>query len=282
MSDRPTALVTGGAGDIAYAFGEALARSGMRVVLADCRAEAAHAAAARLAAATGTPVEGWELDVADGLSWTSAVDRLEREGHRLSLLVHCAGVLLAGRLADCDPAELARVIGVNLLGPIVGTQAAIPLLRRNAAGSTPLPAGVICVASIFASIAPPGFAAYSASKAGLVALGETLGIELAPLGLRVTTVLPGVVPTGLFGGAHYADETHRKAVEAYLDRTELTPAMVAERALAAYRKGHGVVPIGARATRYWWLKRLFPRLLTAAVARQSKRLNEASVQEPEA
>jgi NAD(P)-dependent dehydrogenase (short-subunit alcohol dehydrogenase family) len=280
MSGRPSALVTGGAGDIGYAFGEALARAGFEVVLADRRADAAHEAANRLAATTGGAAEGLELDVTDPESWARSMTRLENQGRRLSLLVHCAGVLLAGRVEDCDPADLIRVVEVNLFGPLLGTRAALPLLRREAVGPAPVPPGVISVASIFAAIAPPGFAAYNASKAGLVALGETLAVELAPLGLRATTVLPGVVPTGLFSAARYADEPHRDAVFAYLDRAELTPADVADQALAAHIRGRGVAPIGRRASRYWWLKRLFPRLLTAAIARQAKPLHDVAQAEP--
>ncbi|MGL4511537.1 MAG: SDR family NAD(P)-dependent oxidoreductase [Lacipirellulaceae bacterium] len=270
MSGRPTALVTGGAGDIGRAFARRLGRAGYRVVLADNRSDAANAAAAELARDGIAGVTPQLLDVTSVESWEAAAEPLRGEAGGLSLLVHAAGVLLAGRVEECATDELVRVLRVNLEGPMIGSRVLVPLLRESARGAAPpYPAGIVSVASIFAAVSPPGFAAYSASKAGLVALGETLAAELAADGLVVTTVLPGVVRTGLFDAACYADAPHRDAVFDYLDRVELTPDDVASRSLTAHAGRRGVVPIGRRAARYWLLKRWFPWLAARAIAKRA-------------
>ncbi len=108
----------------------------------------------------------------------------------LDVLVNNAGIEHVRRLADLDDAEMAKIIDTNLVGSIRMTRAALPHLRS--------PGGVIVNVSSALSLAGcAGFSVYSASKAGLNGFTQSLAWELAPRGLRVVAVAPGVVLTNM-------------------------------------------------------------------------------------
>lgn len=272
-SNAPVAIVTGAASGIGRAIAIRLAALGYRLVLWDLDHEGLRSIQASLLPAQRMEHELVVADTADAEVWAGFTSTLQHDGTSVALLVQAAGVLVAGRLADCNPADIERLVSVNLTGVMLGAQAMAPLLAASQAtgGDTPLPRGVLNIASIFATVAPPGFAAYNAAKAGVIALTETLRGEWAPLGLTTTAVLPGVTPTGLFTRAAYADDRFREMVRRHAGRAELTVDAVADAALVAYRRRKLIVPIGRRATRYYWLKRWLPNLVLRRVAEQANR-----------
>jgi 3-oxoacyl-[acyl-carrier protein] reductase len=124
---------------------------------------------------------------------------------RLDVLVNNAGVEIAKKIDEFPAAEWKALLDVNLNGAITMTQAALPHLRS--------PGGVIVnVASALALGGCAGFSIYSASKAGMIGLTQSLAWELAPRGIRVVAVAPGLVHTPMI----------HKHVE------HLTPAMWAQ------------------------------------------------------
>jgi NAD(P)-dependent dehydrogenase (short-subunit alcohol dehydrogenase family) len=121
----------------------------------------------------------------------------------LDVLVNNAGVDGVRRLEDLDDALLAEIIDTNLMGSIRMARAALPHLRS--------PGGVIVNVSSALSLAGcPGFSVYSASKAGLNGFTQSLAWELAPRGIRVVAVAPGVVLTNM--SAKYSEQLSPSAV----------------------------------------------------------------------
>ena len=272
-ANAPVAIVTGAASGIGRAIAVRLAALGYRLVLWDLDHEGLRSLQVSLPPTQGLEHELVVADTADADVWAGFASTLQHDGVSVALLVQAAGVLVAGRLADCQPTDVERLVSVNLTGVMLGAQAMAPLLAASQATgvATPLPRGVLNIASIFATVAPPGFAAYNAAKAGVIALTETLRGEWKPLGLTATAVLPGVTPTGLFKRAAYADNQLRDMVNRHVGQAELTVDAVADAALAAYRRRRLIVPIGARANRYYWLKRWLPNVLLSRVADQANR-----------
>lgn len=260
---RPSALITGAAGGIGGSFAKLLAQQGYRLYLVDRDADALARVAESLNGDHATVV----ADVSSAEAWSDLAQRIESDAAQLGLLVNCAGFLLAGRLAECQPEQIERLVGVNLVGTMHGCRAMVPLIAQSDVQG-PLPRGVINVASIFAAVSPPQFSVYSASKAGVVALTESLRGELHSLGLTATVVLPGVTPTGLFDRAEYTGQRLREAIRDYLDSAELTPDQVAEESIEAYRRGRATAVIGQKATWYARLKRLMPERLIQSVAKR--------------
>lgn len=270
------AIVTGGGSGIGRAFCLALAQRGWKIAVGDLDRDAANETVEQLAAAGGTG-ESHGLDVSDAVAWTAMREALQSQWPRLDLLVNNAGVLAAGQLCELAGADVRRLVDVNLFGTMWGCRAMASWLQSSGASRGRAEhRGIINVASIFASLSPPGFAAYNASKAGVVALSETLRGELRPHGLNVTVVLPGVVSTPLFGRAAYTDERYLTLMKRYADESRLSPEAVAEAALSAHRRGKLYAVMGGRARAFYRCKQLFPTRLIDLIARRTGRELEAT------
>ncbi len=115
---------------------------------------------------------------------------------RVDILVNNAAILLRRPFLDLDPAEWDAVMGVNLRGPYLCCRAAF----RAMTGAAPRGGSIVNVASLSGVHGPEKFAglsAYNASKAGLIALGDSLAVEGRASGIRVNTVSPGAVDTAM-------------------------------------------------------------------------------------
>lgn len=182
MLEGRTAVVTGGGSGLGRRIAERFADAGATVVVVDRDAEAATVVAAGLSGA-GHDARG--LDVAD----EGAVAVAFRELPALDVLVNSAGIREISPPLELDEREWRRVIDVNLTGTFLCAQAAARRMVEQGSGS------IVNVASITGL---RGFAqrpAYSASKAGVVGLTRSLGQDLAPDGVRVNAICPGLVVT---------------------------------------------------------------------------------------
>ncbi|MGP3963841.1 SDR family NAD(P)-dependent oxidoreductase [Nonomuraea sp. 3N208] len=197
------ALVTGGARGLGAGMAEALARAGAAVVVGDIREDTGKATADALqrSGAKGAFVP---LDVTDEASWESAVSATIGELGGLDILVNNAGIEISGLVADLDPADLRRMLEVNVVGVALGLKHAFRAMRPGGpagAGGT-----VVNIASVAATIPFPGIAGYAATKSAVDRLTRVAALESGKLGygVRVNCVYPGLVPTEM--GAKLADD----------------------------------------------------------------------------
>jgi 3-oxoacyl-[acyl-carrier protein] reductase len=188
LSERAV-LVTGAASGIGRALAEALARRRTAVVLCDVDGAGVHDAAGKLAADSG---RAWPVaaDVTQPGDVERMVERARRDAGPLGGLVNCAGIYPNTPLLDMSPAEWDAVLAVNLRAPFLVTQAVARRMIADGGGGS-----IVNVSSTASRLARPGIAHYGASKAGLNQLTAVSAVELAPHGIRVNAVLPGVVAT---------------------------------------------------------------------------------------
>jgi NAD(P)-dependent dehydrogenase (short-subunit alcohol dehydrogenase family) len=180
------ALVTGAASGIGRALAEALGAQGMRIVIADIDADKLAETGEALARA-GVTYFADELDIRDRAAWADLVAGAERELGPIQLLCNNAGVTATpAPLLDLDPEAWDWVLGTNLTGTYNGVAAVAGRLRR-----LDLPGHIVNTASIQGLIASPNFGPYNASKAGMIALSETMLVEFAELGIGVSVLCPG-------------------------------------------------------------------------------------------
>ena len=177
------ALVTGAASGIGAATAQLLAREGAAVLLCDI------VDAGSVAAEIGDAAWAMRLDVRDPTDWQAAVGAAETRFGGLHILVNNAGIMLSHGLCDYPAEEVRRVIDVNLLGVIFGTQAAAPVIERSGGGA------IVNVSSVDGLIAHNGFAPYVASKWGVRGFTKAAALELSHRGVRVNSVHPGGVFT---------------------------------------------------------------------------------------
>ena len=184
------ALITGGSRGIGLGIARAFAAEGASLVLA--ATDPARLAAAREAlAATGAQVETRVCDVADRAACFALVEDARRALGGLDVLVNCAGIHKAGRFLDHAPEDFARIMAVNLHGPVHLMQAALPGMIEAGYGK------VINVASTAGKWASANQSAYNASKHALVGLTRCVALETGRGGVCVNAICPGMVDTDL-------------------------------------------------------------------------------------
>jgi NAD(P)-dependent dehydrogenase (short-subunit alcohol dehydrogenase family) len=183
-------LVSGAGSGIGRAAAFLFAREGASVALAEINAEAGQAAAAAIEAAGGRALFV-ETDVADEASFGAALAATVAAFGGLDVLYNNAGGATArdGRISEIALDEFWRTIGVDLFGTFLGCRLAIPYVEAAGGGS------IINTTSIRALTATQGADAYTAAKGGVLTLTKALAQELAPQGIRVNAIAPGVVGT---------------------------------------------------------------------------------------
>jgi short-subunit dehydrogenase len=181
-------IITGGTSGIGLATAQALQAKGARVFITGRRPDVLATALDTLRRG-GDWAEGVAADVATeaGRKATLAAGLQALGG--LDILVNNAGGVRAGRLEDIAEAEIRAMIEVDLVAPILLTQAALPALRASGNGL------VVNITSGIALIGMPFYATYAAVKAGLARFGEALRRELKGEGVHVLTVYPGATDT---------------------------------------------------------------------------------------
>jgi NAD(P)-dependent dehydrogenase (short-subunit alcohol dehydrogenase family) len=175
----PTALVTGAGQGIGRGIARGLAADGFDVIAADLDLGLAE----QTAAAVGGRAA--HMDVADPASVNAVADGLES----LDLLVNNAGIVRPGALSDVSVEDFTTVMGVNVLGVLLTTQACTEALAAGDGGA------VVNIASMSARFITPGTGIYPATKAAVVALTQSWAWELAPRRIRVNAVAPGRILT---------------------------------------------------------------------------------------
>lgn len=183
MSQRRIALL-GGAGGIGRVLAAELVAAGDEVLILDLPASLERHGI------TG----GIEIDVTDEASVVGAFGKV---GTTLDGFVNLAGYNTdLTPLVEMEPGYFDEIIAANLRGAFLAARAAAPFLERADAGEV---GSMVMIASGLASHVRPGYGAYSASKAAVIAMTKTLALELAPK-LRVNAVAPGLVDTAFLRG----------------------------------------------------------------------------------
>jgi NAD(P)-dependent dehydrogenase (short-subunit alcohol dehydrogenase family) len=181
------AVVTGGARGIGYAIAERLTASGARVALWDADATQAETSAKALAGAVAASV-----DVSDEAAVSRAVAETEKKLGPIDVLVNSAGI--AGPtvpVVEFPVDGWRKTIDINLTGTFICCRAVVPGMQKRNYGR------IVNIASIAGKEGNPNASAYSASKAGVIALTKSLGKELAATGIRVNCITPATVNTDI-------------------------------------------------------------------------------------
>lgn len=202
------AVVTGASSGIGEATARALSEAGASVALGARRTDRLESIASSL----DGPALVRAVDVSDEEQARAFVQAANDELGGVHILVNNAGVMLLGPVQDADTDDWRTMIGVNLLGLLYCTHAALPLIGAAGGGD------VVNVSSVAGRRADAGAAVYNMTKFGVHAFSEALRQEALHAGIRVTTVAPGFVDTELQG--HNTQPVVRMAMEKARERIE--------------------------------------------------------------
>lgn len=185
--DGKVALVTGGARGQGAAAVRRFVDEGARVVAADVLDDEGKAAVEPL----GDAAYYRHLDVTDEHEWSAAVAEAVEHFGRIDVLVNNAGVVHLSAIADTTVADFQRVTAVNQLGTFLGIRAVTGTMTQQGAGS------IVNISSIEGLAGAPLLVAYNASKFAVRGMSKTAALELASSGIRVNSVHPGMIDTGM-------------------------------------------------------------------------------------
>lgn len=198
---RGTVLVTGGARGIGLGIVHAFAAAGYSVMIGDLGASAADwnynladegAIQQALAAESAGDVDACELDVTDLASCQVAVEATIKRFGSLDVLINNAGVVDSGPISEFGEKDWDRIFAVNTKGIFLMTKAALSELQKSDQGA------VVNTASIAGKQGHPNMSAYCGSKFAAIGVTQSLAAELAPMGITVNAICPGIVGTAMW------------------------------------------------------------------------------------
>jgi short-subunit dehydrogenase len=248
----PVAVVAGASEGLGAAFAEALAARGLDLVLLARREGALRECAARIVEAHRVTVTPVVCDLKDA-SFAEALVRATA-GKHVGTGIYNAGFSFLSPLLDRPLEDALQVVDVNVKGPLRFIHALAPAMRARGRG------GLVLMSSIAGFHGAPNLAAYAASKAFNIVLGESLWAELRPSGVDVLVSCAGAVRT-----PNYAKALAREAPGT------LDPRAVAEHTLDALGVGPLSIPGAVNKVARFVLGRMMPRASVIALMERSTR-----------
>ncbi|MFN0141301.1 MAG: SDR family NAD(P)-dependent oxidoreductase [Pyrinomonadaceae bacterium] len=253
------AVVTGAGSGIGRALAIALAARGIAgLAIADVDRDGLEATAGEIMGDVN--VTSHVVDVAKREAMREFADEVARAHGRVTHVINNAGVALGGRLSEVSLDEIEWLMGVNFWGVVHGTKFFMPYLEREPV------AHIVNISSLFGMIAPPGQAAYCASKFAVRGFTEALRHELEGTNIAVTVVHPGGVKTNIANNAriaentvHSPDEIERRLKRINRNLSTTSPARAAEIIIRGINARAPRIIVGSDARLLSWIQRIFPK-----------------------
>ena len=261
----PHVVITGAGSGFGRALALALAPRGARLSLSDVN-EASVAETARTALAQGAK------DARSSVCDVSKVEQVEALAAAaesagfgpIDLVVNNAGVSSGGRIGELPIADWRWTIEIDLFGVIYGCHAFVPVLRRQGHGH------VLNVASAAGLVSMPQMGAYNVSKAGVVALSETLSAELTGTKVGVTVLCPTFFKTNIVNSGRFQDAKSKRVGEKLVNNGKSAES-IARAAIAAVESDELYCVPMLDGRFFWSVKRAMPKTFSKLVGRFAMR-----------
>lgn len=259
-------LITGAASGIGRETAFAFAERGASLQLVDIDLQGLERTAL-LCRALGASARAHIVDVSSPHDMADLAARVHQEVPALDILVNNAGVGIAGSFVGTDLASIDWAFSVNVNGVVHGCHFFLPKMIERGTGGH-----VVNVASAAGLAASKQMAVYAATKFAVVGLSEALQMELAPAGIGVTTLCPGVINTPITRNSRLTGDLsdrpgYREAIADAYVRRNYGPERVAQAIVRAVRTRGGVRPVSPESWLLYYGKRFAPRLIGALLAR---------------
>ena len=246
-------LITGAASGLGLAMAKQYASEGWAVCIADIREEEGEKIALQIQEEHGVDCFFQFLDIKNEGQWQELINIISERWSGLDALVNNAGVASGGTIDSLSLKDFQWTIDINLMGAVKGCYFCVPLLKESKGT-------LINVASMAGLVHMRNMSAYSASKAGVVALSETLLSELYPFGINVSVVCPASFPSNLLSTIRSSCDTGASTAKKMMDRSPVSAGDIAAMVYVQSAKGKHIIIPTFRETMLWRIKRYVPTL----------------------
>ncbi|MDZ4833224.1 MAG: SDR family NAD(P)-dependent oxidoreductase [Candidatus Melainabacteria bacterium] len=257
------AFITGAGNGLGLAFAMELAAAGWTIGITDLNKDSLNAAAQMIQNSGGTPVP-YLFDVTDYDKFRDSVNNFQQLHGGIDIGINNAGIGCGGFIHELPIESYRKVIEVNLMGVINGCHLFVPIMRLQKTGH------ILNIASAAAFVAAPRMSAYSSSKAGVVALSESLRSELVDDGVVVSVLMPTYVRTNI-GRDSLGSIADNQLAQQLVEQSQLTAETVAAVTLQKMNAGALYVVLPAEAEFLWRFKRFMPERFWRFIAREATR-----------
>ena len=261
------AIVTGGASGLGRGLCEALCTDGARVVIADLDLEKARSLADALTR-KGHHAQAAELDVTRNEQVDVLVNSVVQEHGQLDLMINNAGIGVRGEFQDIGPEVWRKVVDINLLGAVYGTQSAYRQMCSQGSGH------IVNIASLWGLCGGVLQTAYCATKHGLVGMSQGLRAEARDFGVKVQVVCPGYLDTGIFDAGIYSEAIDPEDVEERIPFKFIDVETAVRRILGGIKRNRAIIVFPFYVRVIWWIQRISPSLVTFFFGRLARRQRE--------
>ena len=256
-------LITGGASGLGLALATAFLERGDRVMIADLapsdeRPESVPADARYL-----------KLDVRSEADWAAALERVDSVWGGLDVLVNNAGIAQGGRIEMLTEDDWRAITDINLLGVARGCRTFVPVFKAQGRGL------VLNTASLAGLVHPPTMSSYTAVKAAVVAISESLRWELAPFGVDVAVICPSFFRTNLSASLNSSDPAAAAFASKLIDRSDRGADEIAAEVMTALDAGEFLILPDPDARKSFRAKRLLPAVYVRTMTEMGRKFATA-------
>lgn len=257
-------FITGGASGLGRAIALRYARDGARVCIGDINDDQGAEVEREIGQQGG---EGYYVscDVRRLTDLEKIRDDLQKRWGGVDIVVNNAGVATAGSIEDSTMADWEWILDINVLGVVRGCKAFTPLFKQQGSGT------FVNIASMAGLMLAPMMDSYNVSKAGVIALSETISMELRDHGIHTSCVCPSFFQTNLTSGMRSDLPGIQQNINKLMKRSEITADDIADDIVRAVRENEFWVLPHVKERRLWLLKRHAPWAFDWLMHKESKR-----------
>jgi NAD(P)-dependent dehydrogenase (short-subunit alcohol dehydrogenase family) len=259
--------ITGAASGLGRALALHYARQGWKVALADIN-DIRGQETQQVILALGVDAFFMHVDVREESSLTKWKDAIVKRWGGLDIIINNAGVAVHGGIDETPSADWDWIIDINLMGVVRGCQIFASLFKKQGFGH------IVNVASIAGLIHSPEMNSYNVTKAGVVALSDTLKSELKPFHIKVSVVCPGFFPTNLTETCRSPNPNIKSVINKLFEKSKLKADDVARIVFEGVQAGRFHILPHKDFAAIWYLKRASPALYFWAMDRMVRKRPE--------
>ena len=271
MSDGKRVFITGGASGLGQALAMHYAGQGWRVLIGDLDRERCNDTVAKLWDVSPMS-DAIACDVTIEADLQAAADWLRQRWGGVDVVINNAGVAQMGGIDIASEADWQWIVDINLLGVVRGCRIFTPLLRAQGGGQ------LVNIASMAGLVHMPQASAYNATKAAVVALSETLQLELDADNIVVSVVCPAFFRTALAQNMRASNPKLEAMTKRLVERARIGPEDIARQIFEGVQRGDTHILTHPEARRSWWLKRFLPYTIYLKLMRRQLEKMQARMQ----